>query len=91
MKKSSEETAKFTIGAYCDWDKRIIAIYNFANDTVCSEGESCEIVCPTILPSKLLFFSISPAQIRFSKLSSFRGGANRGSGSMDNCDIKADA
>jgi hypothetical protein len=91
MKELSEEAAKFTVWAYCNWDKGIIAIYNFANDTVCSESASCEFICSAIPSSKLLFFSISQAQIRFSKLSSFRGGTDRRSGSVDNCDIKADA
>jgi hypothetical protein len=36
------------------------------------------IVCSTVLSSKFLLLSISQAQIRFSKLSSFRGGTNRG-------------
>jgi hypothetical protein len=43
MKKSSEEAAEFAIWVHCNWDKGIIAIYNFANDTVCSESASCEL------------------------------------------------
>jgi hypothetical protein len=61
MKESSEEAAEFAIWAYCNWDKGIIAIYNFANDTVCSEGASRELICSTIPSSKLLFFSVSQA------------------------------
>jgi hypothetical protein len=57
----------------------------FANDSVCSECASRELVCPTIPSSKLLFFSVCQAQIRFSKLRSFRGGAYRRSGSMLPC------
>jgi hypothetical protein len=93
MKESSEKekAAEFTIWADCNGDKYIVAIQNLANDCVRGESTSCKLVCSTVSSSKFLFLSISQAQIRFSKLSTFRGGTNRSSSSVDDCDIKADA